>query len=93
MRQFHATLITIAAFFAAWFVLLSDALPFHLSDSVTQVISVLPWWLLVSFGCYSLASIGYNLLIFRECPSALPSLEADLKRARVHLTQKGFKFE
>ena len=35
----------------------------------------LPLWALVSFGAYSLASIGYNLFIFRECPEAFTELE------------------
>lgn len=35
----------------------------------------LPLWAVVSFGAYSLASIGYNLFIFRECPEAFSELE------------------
>ena len=35
----------------------------------------LPLWALVSFGSYSLASVGYNLLTFRECPEASVELE------------------
>lgn len=35
----------------------------------------LPLWVLVSFGAYSLASIGYELFIFRECPDAYRELE------------------
>ena len=35
----------------------------------------LPLWALVSLGTYSLASIGYQLFIFRECPEAFKELE------------------
>lgn len=30
----------------------------------------LPIYLLVAFGCYSLAAIGINLFLFRDCPEA-----------------------
>jgi len=34
----------------------------------------LPWWLLISFGSYSLWSIGMGLLTLRECPEAYNEL-------------------
>lgn len=34
----------------------------------------LPWWLLVSFGAYSLWSLGWGLLQLRECPEAYEEL-------------------
>lgn len=37
-------------------------------------INQLPWWLLVSFGAYSLSSIGWGLLTLRECPEAFNEL-------------------
>ncbi|KAJ3517409.1 hypothetical protein NLJ89_g529 [Agrocybe chaxingu] len=37
----------------------------------------LPWWLLVSFGSYSLWSIGTGLLTLRECPEAYNELVGD----------------
>jgi hypothetical protein len=58
-----------------------------------ETIYYLPWWLLISFGCYSLGTVAYNLLIFRECPNALPELEKDLNEARERLRKKGFKLE
>ena len=30
----------------------------------------LPLWALVTFGAYSLGSVGYSLLTFRDCPDA-----------------------
>lgn len=34
----------------------------------------IPWWLLVSFGAYSLGSLGLGLLKFRDCPEAYEEL-------------------
>jgi dolichol-phosphate mannosyltransferase subunit 3 len=36
--------------------------------------SQIPWWLLVSFGAYSLASLGWGLFTFRDCPDAYREL-------------------
>lgn len=35
----------------------------------------LPLYALIAFGCYSLANIGYNLFIFRECGDAKRELD------------------
>ena len=47
----------------------------------------------MTFGAYSLASIGYNLLIFRECPQAFAELEKDLAAARQRLKAQGFQLD
>jgi len=39
-----------------------------------QILPVLPWWLLVAFGSYSLWSIGMGLFTVRECPEAYDEL-------------------
>lgn len=36
----------------------------------------IPWWLLVSFGAYSLGSLGWGLFTFRDCPEAYQELLA-----------------
>ena len=42
----------------------------------------LPWWVLVSFGSYSLASLGWGLWTFRDCPDAYTEL--------MHVRLRGF---
>ena len=39
------------------------------------VVSQLPVYALVVFGCYSLACIGVNLFRFRDCPEAAEELK------------------
>lgn len=55
------------------------------------VLQTLPLWALVSFGAYSLASIGIALCTFRDCPQAFVELEKDIADARVRLQRRGFK--
>jgi hypothetical protein len=43
----------------------------------------LPWWLLVSLGSYSLASLGWGIWSFRDCPEAY----AELMQVRLLLLQ------
>ena len=65
----------------------------YLSPAMLSVVSTLPLWLIVAFGAYSLASIGWALLTFRDCPAAFVELEGDIKRSRERLAKKGFKFD
>jgi hypothetical protein len=49
------------------------------SGGRTQIFSTyvglqLPWWVLVSFGSYSLGSLGLGLWSFRDCPEAYAEL-------------------
>ncbi|KAI8608823.1 dolichol-phosphate mannosyltransferase subunit 3-domain-containing protein [Chytriomyces sp. MP71] len=64
--------VALTASFAAWIFLLfiSSSLPIYLQT----VLPVLPFWALVSFGSYSLWSIGYALVTFGDCPEAHLSL-------------------
>lgn len=34
----------------------------------------LPWWLLISFGAYSLWTLGWNVMTIRDCPEAYHEL-------------------
>ncbi|KAH9486140.1 Dolichol-phosphate mannosyltransferase subunit 3 [Psilocybe cubensis] len=54
-----------------------------------QIIPVLPWWLLVSFGSYCLWSIGMGLLTLRECPEAYNELLGEITEAKNDLRMKG----
>ena len=53
----------------------------------------MPFYVLVSFGAYSLCTIGWNLYTVRDCPEAHVELEMEIKKAKKELSQKGFKFE
>jgi dolichyl-phosphate mannosyltransferase polypeptide 3 len=60
--------------------LFNHALASHSSVSTNFASLVLttrdqiPWWLLVSFGSYSLWSLGWGLYTFKDCPEAYTEL-------------------
>ncbi|KAI8843066.1 dolichol-phosphate mannosyltransferase subunit 3, partial [Chytridium lagenaria] len=54
-------------------------------DLTTRV----PLWLLVTFGSYSLGSVGYALLTFNDCPEAHRSLVQEIHMAKDDLRRKG----
>jgi len=68
-----------------------SVIPFPLlpKDVSDELVPVLPWWLLVSFGAYSLASLGWGLLTFRDCPDAYYELMAEISVAKNDLRAKG----
>lgn len=78
-------------FFIVWSLILSNLFPqFHPNNIQREIIFTLPFYLLIVFGCYSLFVIGWNLLIFRECPEAMKELEQNIGQARQNLKSYGF---
>ncbi|RUO96428.1 dolichol-phosphate mannosyltransferase subunit 3 [Jimgerdemannia flammicorona] len=39
-----------------------------------EILPVLPWWALVTFGSYSLGNIGFHVMTFGDCPEAYHEL-------------------
>ncbi|WVQ82606.1 hypothetical protein IAT38_004736 [Cryptococcus sp. DSM 104549] len=61
-----------------------------LSEQVSnEIFPVLPWWLLVTFGAYSLSSLGLGLVQFHDCPEAYESLLGEISQARDELRNSG----
>ncbi|XP_042296128.1 dolichol-phosphate mannosyltransferase subunit 3-like [Sceloporus undulatus] len=57
-----------------------------------QVLWPLPTYLLVVFGCYSLAVVGYRVATFNDCEEASLELQAQIREARDDLAHHGLKF-
>ncbi|KAK0354478.1 hypothetical protein LTR91_017735 [Friedmanniomyces endolithicus] len=55
----------------------------------TDVIPVLPFWAIVTFGAYLLAKLGYGVLTFNDVPQAHQELVKQIEQARVELKKKG----
>ncbi|PAV22890.1 dolichol-phosphate mannosyltransferase subunit 3 [Pyrrhoderma noxium] len=65
------------------------SVPFLDASIVEQLLPVIPWWLLVSFGSYSLASLGLGLYTFNDTPDAYEELMKEIAEAKNDLRAKG----
>lgn len=80
-----------ALFSITYFLVLFAFIPVPLiaKESTEQILPVLPWWLLVSFGSYALWSLGHGLYTFRECTDAYTELLSEISQAKSELRLKG----
>ncbi|OCF34809.1 dolichyl-phosphate mannosyltransferase polypeptide 3 [Kwoniella heveanensis BCC8398] len=63
--------------------------PLFSEEMTNQILPVLPFWLLVTFGSYSLSSLGMGLVKFHDCPEAYESLLSEISQARDELRNHG----
>lgn len=54
-----------------------------------EIVPVLPFWTLVSFGSYLLGKLGWGLLTFNDVPEAHKELMGEIEMAREDLRKKG----
>ncbi|KAH8732482.1 dolichol phosphate mannosyltransferase-like protein subunit 3 [Phaeosphaeriaceae sp. PMI808] len=54
-----------------------------------EVVPVLPFWALVSFGAYLLFKLGLGVFTFNDVPEAYKELQAQIQEARKDLKAKG----
>ncbi|KAG2096674.1 dolichol-phosphate mannosyltransferase subunit 3, partial [Suillus cothurnatus] len=54
-----------------------------------EILPVIPWWLLVTFGSYSLWSLGWGVFTFRDCPEAYQELLQEINEAKNDLRSRG----
>ncbi|RDB16185.1 Dolichol-phosphate mannosyltransferase subunit 3 [Hypsizygus marmoreus] len=64
------------------------AVPLVDESTVQKILPVFPWWILVSFGSYSLWSLGWGLFTFRDCPEAYTGLLGEITRAKMICVHK-----
>ncbi|NXU50163.1 DPM3 mannosyltransferase, partial [Turnix velox] len=64
----------------------------RLPEPYRQVLLPLPLYLLVAFGCYSLATVGYRLATFNDCREAAAELQEHIRTARDDLRRRGLRF-
>ncbi|CEL02423.1 dolichol-phosphate mannosyltransferase subunit 3 [Aspergillus insuetus] len=53
-----------------------------------EVIPVLPFYALISFGCYLLGRLGVAILTFNDVPEAHKELQGEIEQARAELRKK-----
>lgn len=75
-----------------WGLLTFDVLDLQLPQAYKEVVWPMPVYLLVVFGCYSLATVGYRVATFNDCEEAAKELQSQIIEAREDLEKKGLKF-
>ncbi|NWI67657.1 DPM3 mannosyltransferase, partial [Todus mexicanus] len=91
MTKLGQWLLVLALLGSAWAALaLSPPLPVPVP--VRQALLPLPLYLLVAFGCYSLATVGYRLATFNDCEEAAAELQEHISAARADLRRRGLRF-
>ncbi|VDB90221.1 unnamed protein product [Peniophora sp. CBMAI 1063] len=63
--------------------------PFVEEKTAGEILPVVPWWLLVSFGSYALYSMGHGLYTFRDADEAYTELLSEISQAKEDLRVKG----
>ncbi|GMM51657.1 hypothetical protein DASB73_026200 [Starmerella bacillaris] len=74
--------------FSAWLALYVGFIPLP-TIIHEQIVPVLPWWSLVTFGAYSLGTLGYDVLTFNDKPQKYKELMAQIKEAKADLKAQG----
>ncbi|XP_018961581.1 dolichol-phosphate mannosyltransferase subunit 3-like isoform X2 [Cyprinus carpio] len=75
----------------AWGLVTFDLLDLQLPPQYRELVWPMPVYLLVVFGCYSLATVGYRVATFNDCEDAAKELQAQIKEAKEDLKKKGLK--
>lgn len=76
---------------AVWTLVTFDLLDLSLPRTYREVAWPMPVYLLVSFGCFSLATVGYRVATFNDCEEAARELQEQIKEAKEDLREKGLK--
>ncbi|KAG1809116.1 dolichol-phosphate mannosyltransferase subunit 3 [Suillus subaureus] len=90
MARLHRVSIYSSILISIYLLVLFEVLPITLIDvSIAQeILPVIPWWLLVSFGSYSLWSLGWRVFTFRDCPEAYHELLQEINEAKNDLRSR-----
>ncbi|ORZ18914.1 dolichol-phosphate mannosyltransferase subunit 3 [Absidia repens] len=81
---------TLGAATVIYFILFFGLIP--LPDVIqNKIVPVFPWWVLMSFGSYSLGYLGWHVLTFSDCPEAYSELMEEIQLAKTDLTSKGLQ--
>ncbi|KAI1644729.1 dolichol-phosphate mannosyltransferase subunit 3 [Daldinia loculata] len=59
----------------------------------TEIVPVLPFWALVSFGAYLLFRLGWNVMTFHDVPEAHKELTAEIELAKTDLRRLGVEVD
>ncbi|KAE8349804.1 dolichol-phosphate mannosyltransferase subunit 3 [Aspergillus coremiiformis] len=53
-----------------------------------EIIPILPFYALISFGCYLLGRLGVAILTFNDVPAAHEELQKEIEQAKIELRRQ-----
>lgn len=59
----------------------------------TEIVPVIPFWALVTFGAYLLFRLGWNVMTFNDVPEAHKELMAEINMAKTDLRGLGVEVD
>ncbi|XP_006824180.1 dolichol-phosphate mannosyltransferase subunit 3-like [Saccoglossus kowalevskii] len=81
----------LSLFFSVWASIVFDLVPVSFDQRIYQVVLPLPIYLVIAFGCYALAVVGYRTATFNDCVEAAEELKEEIMQAKADLKKKGLK--
>ncbi|TRY74319.1 hypothetical protein DNTS_032020 [Danionella cerebrum] len=91
MTKLLEWLLGVSVIGIAWGLVTFDLLDLHVPSQYKELAWPMPVYLLVVFGCYSLATVGYRVATFNDCEDAARELQTQIKEAKVDLQKLGLK--
>ncbi|KAM9823660.1 dolichol-phosphate mannosyltransferase subunit 3 [Neosynchiropus ocellatus] len=91
MTKLVEWLIGVSLVVVVWALVTFDLLNLKVPLLYREVAWPMPLYLLVTFGCYSLATVGYRVATFNDCEEAALELQQQIKEAHQDLKKKGLK--
>ncbi|CUM66005.1 uncharacterized protein PRCAT00003659001 [Priceomyces carsonii] len=92
MTRATEALLTLFATSAVYFSIYAGVIPssekFH-----EQILPFLPWWVLVTFGAYSLGTLGWDVLTFKDKKEKYVELLEQIDEAKAFYEKEGIDLD
>ncbi|KAE8159730.1 dolichol-phosphate mannosyltransferase subunit 3 [Aspergillus tamarii] len=87
MTRAQQTLSVLLLVSSLYLVLYLDIVP--LNETIQkEIVPVLPFYALISFGCYLLGRLGVAILTFNDVPEAHEELQKEIEQAKTELRRQ-----
>ncbi|KAE8326088.1 dolichol-phosphate mannosyltransferase subunit 3 [Aspergillus sergii] len=92
MTRAQQTLSVLLLVSSLYLVLYLDLVP--LNETIQkEIIPVLPFYALISFGCYLLGRLGVAILTFNDVPEAHEELQKEIEQAKAELRRQNVEVD
>ncbi|KAK6454857.1 dolichol-phosphate mannosyltransferase subunit 3 [Scheffersomyces xylosifermentans] len=92
MTKATEALLAVFAVSAVYFALYTGVIP--VSEKIhSEILPFLPWWGLVTFGSYALATLGWGVLTFKDKEDKYKELLVQIDEAKQFYKTKGLDLD